>query len=71
VALEPGYTVFVAPMEEHQFTNTGEEVLRFVCLIPLMEQGEGLGGRAGFSEFLEDESKARDCKYHSAPALCA
>jgi quercetin dioxygenase-like cupin family protein len=36
---EPGYTVFVAPMEEHQFTNTGDEVLRFVCLIPLMEQG--------------------------------
>jgi mannose-6-phosphate isomerase-like protein (cupin superfamily) len=39
VALEPGYTVFVPPMEEHQFTNTGDEVLRFVCLIPLMEQG--------------------------------
>jgi quercetin dioxygenase-like cupin family protein len=39
VALEPGHTVFVPPMEEHQFTNTGDEVLRFVCLIPLMEQG--------------------------------
>jgi quercetin dioxygenase-like cupin family protein len=38
VDLEPGYTVFVPPMEEHQFWNTGDEVLRFVCLIPLMEQ---------------------------------
>jgi oxalate decarboxylase/phosphoglucose isomerase-like protein (cupin superfamily) len=36
--VEPGYTVFVPPMEEHQFTNTGHEVLRFVCLIPLLEQ---------------------------------
>jgi quercetin dioxygenase-like cupin family protein len=34
VALEPGYTVFVPPMEEHHFVNTGKEVLRFVCLIP-------------------------------------
>jgi quercetin dioxygenase-like cupin family protein len=39
VALEPGYTVFVPPMEEHQFTNTGDEVLRFVCLIPLPKGG--------------------------------
>lgn len=39
VDLSTGYTVFVPPMEEHQFTNTGDEVLRFVCLIPLMEQG--------------------------------
>jgi quercetin dioxygenase-like cupin family protein len=26
--------VFVAPGEEHCFTNTGEDVLRFVCCIP-------------------------------------
>jgi len=38
VSLSPGYTVFVPPMEEHQFTNTGDEVLRFVCLIPLVEE---------------------------------
>ena len=38
VALSPGYTVFVPSMEEHQFTNTGDEVLRFVCLIPLSGQ---------------------------------
>jgi mannose-6-phosphate isomerase-like protein (cupin superfamily) len=39
VDLAPGYTDFVPPMEEHQFTNTGDEVLKFVCLIPLLEQG--------------------------------
>ena len=39
VALSPGYTVFVPPMEEHQFTNDGDEVLRFVCLIPLLKRG--------------------------------
>jgi mannose-6-phosphate isomerase-like protein (cupin superfamily) len=31
--------VFVPPNEEHQFTNTGDEVLRFVCLIPLARRG--------------------------------
>ncbi|MDH4207448.1 MAG: cupin domain-containing protein [Anaerolineae bacterium] len=38
VALSPGYTVFVPPMEEHQFSNVGSEVLRFVCLIPRLEE---------------------------------
>ena len=38
VSLSPGYTVFVPPMEEHQFSNTGDEILRFVCLIPLLEE---------------------------------
>jgi len=38
VSLGPGYTVFVPPMEEHQFTNVGDEILRFVCLIPLLEE---------------------------------
>ena len=33
----PGYTVFVPPMEERPFANTGDEVLWFVRLIPLME----------------------------------
>jgi quercetin dioxygenase-like cupin family protein len=37
VSLSAGYTVFVPPMEEHQFTNTGDDVLQFVCLIPLLE----------------------------------
>jgi mannose-6-phosphate isomerase-like protein (cupin superfamily) len=39
VALEPGYAVFVPRMEEHQSSNTGDEVLRFVCLIAWMGQG--------------------------------
>ena len=38
VTLSPGYTVFVPPMEEHQFSNVGDEILRFVCLIPLLEE---------------------------------
>ncbi|HUW94350.1 MAG TPA: cupin domain-containing protein [Anaerolineae bacterium] len=38
VSLSPGYTVFVPPMEEHQFSNVGDEILRFVCLIPLLEE---------------------------------
>ena len=38
VTLSPGYTVFVPPMEEHQFSNVGDEILRFVCLIPLREE---------------------------------
>jgi quercetin dioxygenase-like cupin family protein len=39
VSLSPGYTVFVPPMEEHQFTNDGDELLRFICLIPLPKEG--------------------------------
>jgi len=30
-----GTVVFVAPNEEHCFTNTGNDVLRFICMIPL------------------------------------
>ena len=30
-----GDFVFVPPDETHQFTNTGQEVLRFICVIPL------------------------------------
>jgi hypothetical protein len=70
VTLEPGYTLFVPPMDEHRFTNTGDDVLRFVCLNPLMEQNQGLGERACFSEFLEDESETSDYKQLSAPTLC-
>ncbi|MGD0898033.1 MAG: cupin domain-containing protein [Thermoguttaceae bacterium] len=32
--LGPGTVVFVAPQEVHQFRNTGEGPLRFLCLIP-------------------------------------
>ena len=33
-ALEPGVCVYVEPGEEHEFANTGESILRFVCVIP-------------------------------------
>jgi len=34
VAIGPGSCVYVEPSEEHQFINTGQGVLRFVCVIP-------------------------------------
>jgi len=30
-----GTVVFVAPNEEHCFVNTGNDALRFICVIPL------------------------------------
>ena len=36
--LSPGTTVFVPPMEKHQFRNTGDEVLRFICVIPTVPE---------------------------------
>jgi quercetin dioxygenase-like cupin family protein len=33
--LEPDDTVFVPGHDEHQFVNTGEDVLRFLCAVPL------------------------------------
>lgn len=33
--LEPNDTVFVPGDEEHQFVNAGQDVLRFLCAIPL------------------------------------
>jgi quercetin dioxygenase-like cupin family protein len=38
VPLSAGYTVFVPPMEEHQFTNSGDDVLRFICVIPIYRE---------------------------------
>jgi len=35
--INTGSVVFVAPEEEHCFTNTGNEILRFICVIPLPE----------------------------------
>ncbi len=32
--LKPGDAVFVAPNDIHQFRNTGEATLKFLCLIP-------------------------------------
>lgn len=30
----PGSVVFVAPGDQHQFVNSGSDVLRFICCIP-------------------------------------
>jgi quercetin dioxygenase-like cupin family protein len=32
-----GSVVFIAPDEPHRFVNTGAQVLRFICLIPIQE----------------------------------
>jgi len=33
--VRPGDVVYVPPNEEHQFRNTGNEELKFLCLIPI------------------------------------
>lgn len=33
--VKAGDFVFVPPDEMHQFNNTGQDILRFICLIPL------------------------------------
>jgi len=32
-----GDAVFVAPDEQHCFANTGDELLRLICVVPLVE----------------------------------
>lgn len=34
VSLSAGQAVYVAPNDDHQFRNTGDEDLKFLCLIP-------------------------------------
>jgi len=34
-ALEREHVVFVAPGEQHQFKNTGNTMVKFLCLIPI------------------------------------
>lgn len=34
VKLRPGTAVFIPPGETHQFRNTGEQLLRFICVVP-------------------------------------
>lgn len=36
--IAPGTCVYVAPDEIHQFINTGEAVLRIICVIPKPQQ---------------------------------
>ena len=33
--LSPGTVVFVAPNENHQFSNTGSSPLKFICIVPV------------------------------------
>jgi quercetin dioxygenase-like cupin family protein len=35
--LSEGDVVFVAPDEQHSFVNKGENLLRFICVIPLVD----------------------------------
>ena len=34
VPIAAGNCVFIPPDEEHQFVNTGDETLKFLCLVP-------------------------------------
>jgi quercetin dioxygenase-like cupin family protein len=34
----PGDVIFIPPNEEHQFKNTGEKVVKFLCLIPYTQK---------------------------------
>ena len=38
----PGDTALVLPNEQHQFTNIGPDVLRFLCAVPLARESTGL-----------------------------
>ena len=40
--LNPGDVVFVAPGDVHQFHNTGQEPMRFLCLIPNSATGKNV-----------------------------
>jgi quercetin dioxygenase-like cupin family protein len=35
-ALEKGSFVLVPPEEEHNFANTGADVFRFICVVPIV-----------------------------------
>lgn len=32
-----GTVIFISPNEKHQFKNTGEKIVRFLCLVPFHE----------------------------------
>jgi quercetin dioxygenase-like cupin family protein len=36
--IKHGDVIFMPPFEKHQFKNTGEDSLRFLCLIPYLEE---------------------------------
>ncbi len=39
--IKPGDVIYVAPDEVHQFRNTGQEPLRFLCLVPHVAKRPG------------------------------
>jgi len=41
--LAPDDVIFVAPGEEHCFTNTGDDIFRFICCIPHATQLHSAG----------------------------
>jgi mannose-6-phosphate isomerase-like protein (cupin superfamily) len=40
--LAPGDVVYVAPDDVHQFRNTGQQKLKFLCLIPNSATGKNV-----------------------------
>ncbi|MCK4412372.1 MAG: cupin domain-containing protein [Candidatus Eisenbacteria sp.] len=40
LSLEQGSVVFIRPGTPHQFRNPGDEVLRFICLIPIQPSSD-------------------------------
>ncbi len=39
--LKPGDAVYVEPNEKHQFKNLGNTVMKMICVIPILPDGEG------------------------------
>ena len=39
--LKIGDTVYVPPDEAHQIKNVGDKVMRMICMIPILEGGDG------------------------------
>lgn len=37
--LKAGKTIYIPPYEEHQILNNSDEVLRFICCIPIKDEG--------------------------------
>ncbi len=34
IPFEAGHTIYVAPNEQHQFKNTGDSQMSFICVVP-------------------------------------
>ncbi len=37
IEISDGYFAFIKPNEYHQFINTGDKVLKFICVIPVLD----------------------------------